>query len=713
MQQSSTLPILFLAVLATGLVACGQDEPASQTAADQTVANTAPAAVMPNPLNSDPLVAPPVDAWPTNGGNYYNQRWSPLDQISRDNVANLKGVWRTHLNGSGLGTRYSAEGTPLFKDGKLYVSTGENDVFAVDVDSGEILWEYQVQFPEDMGDQVCCGWDNRGVALGEDKVFVGQLDSKIVALDETTGELLWETQGEAWEDGYSITGAPLYYDGMVITGYAGGEKGVRGLVEAFSAETGEPLWTFYTVPGPGEFGHDTWPQDSNAWEFGGGTVWQTPALDPELGMIYFSTGNAAPDYNGAIREGDNLFTVSIVALDAHTGEYRWHFQQVHHDIWDYDSPNPVILFDAEYNGKIRKGLAEAGKTGWVYILDRITGEPLVGIQERPVPQLEEQLTAPTQPFPVGDSFVPQFVDVPPEGAIVRNQGRIFTPFGKNTPTMVQPGLAGGANWAPSTYDPTRQVMYVCASESAMTLVMEDTDIPEEHGTESWTGGGFGGASKPSKGIIAAIDITTNTLVWQFRWEDTCYSGLLATAGDLLFVGRNDGRLTALDIDTGMQLWEFQTGAGMNAPAITFEHEGTQFIAALSGGNLFAPGSARGDSLWLFSLEGQMEETVPGDTNLPLTDGGAPESDMVVAVAGDPDYDSGSNLYRITCLPCHGEDGMGGHNNGMPLNNLTDIRAAMSVVTTGRNNMPGFTGALTPEQIRDVSAYIVDRLFEED
>ena len=223
---------------------------------------------------------------------------------------------------------------------------------------------------------------------------------------------------------------------MVITGYSGAEKGVRGLVEAFDSQTGEKLWTFYTVPGPGEFGHDTWPSDNNVWEFGGGTVWQTPAVDPELDLIYFSTGNPGPDMNGKIREGDNLFTASIVAVDAHTGEYRWHFQQVHHDLWDYDAPNPVILFDMEFEGETRKAIAEAGKTGWVYILDRITGEPIVGVEEKPVPQLPEQFTSPTQPYPVGDAFIPQFVDVAPEGDGTGSQSRqdIHALPGKDTPS---------------------------------------------------------------------------------------------------------------------------------------------------------------------------------------------------------------------------------------------------------------------------------------
>ena len=228
---------------------------------------------------------------------------------------------------------------------------------------------------------VCCGWLSRGVALGEGKVYLGQLDGSLVALDQTTGKVAWQTQVGRWQQGYTITAAPLYYDGLVITGISGGEFSIRGRVQAYDAETGKEVWRFYTVPGPGEAGHDTWPADNDSWEHGGAPVWQTPAVDPELGLLYFSTGNASPDLDGSRRAGDNLFAASIVAVDAKTGEYRWHFQQVHHDIWDYDGPSPVVLFDAEIDGEDRKGLAQASKTGWLYLLDRETGEPLLTIEE--------------------------------------------------------------------------------------------------------------------------------------------------------------------------------------------------------------------------------------------------------------------------------------------------------------------------------------------
>jgi alcohol dehydrogenase (cytochrome c) len=558
--------------------------------------------------SGDGLVAPPTDSWPTNGGNWYNQRYSPLTQINRDTVAGLKGVWHTRLNGSGIGPQYSGEAEPLVVDGVVYVSTGANDVFAVSVASGEILWEHRAQLDPGIT-TICCGWTNRGVASGEGRIFAGQLDGKLIALDQVTGAVVWSVQAERWQDGLTITSAPLYYDGLVITGFAGAELGVRGRVKAYRAGSGELAWTFYTIPAPGEPGHETWSQDNEIWRHGGGTVWQTPAVDPELGLIYFSTGNPGPDFNGAVRPGDNLYTSSIIALDADTGAYRWHFQQVHHDLWDFDSANPVVLFDLTIDGPARKGLAQASKTGWVYILDRTDGTPLIGIDEQPVPQEPRQVTSPTQPFPRGDAFVPQSIDIAPEGSTLVNGGEIFTPYWTDY-AVTKPGIIGGANWPPSSYDPESGLLYVCAGDRASVFRAWDiTDEPPETGKE-YIGGNFGGMSLPGQGVFAALDMRTNKLVWQQQWAQSCYSGSTATAGGLVFVGRSDGRLTALDSRNGALLWQFQTGAGMNSTVSVFEHDGKQYVVAYAAGNLFA-GSAKGDNLWLFALDGTLEPLEAG------------------------------------------------------------------------------------------------------
>jgi glucose dehydrogenase len=351
-------------------------------------------------FTADELAAQPTENWITNGGSLSNQRYSPLDQITTANVSRLKGVWHTHLRGSALAAKYSAESQPIVFDGTIYVPTGEDDVFAVDADSGKILWQYKANLNEKIS-VVCCGWESRGVALGDGKVYIGQLDGNLVALDQKTGDVAWKTLVKPWQQGYSITNAPLYYNGMVITGISGGEYEIRGRVTAYDAKTGKEVWRFYTTQ-PG-----TWAGDS--WKTGGGPVWQTPSVDPKLGLLYFSTGNAAPDNDGSKRAGKNLYTASMIALDAKTGKLRWHYQMVHHDIWDYDAPSPTILFDVKIDGKLRHGIGEAEKTGWLYLLDRTNGKPLLPIPERPVPQNAHQKTWPTQPIPSYPPFVPHAV----------------------------------------------------------------------------------------------------------------------------------------------------------------------------------------------------------------------------------------------------------------------------------------------------------------
>jgi quinohemoprotein ethanol dehydrogenase len=644
----------------------------------------------------DDLIAPPTAGWPTNGGNWSNQRYSPLSRINRDNVANLQGVWRTHLDGSGLGPQYSGEAQPIVYRGVIYIITGADDVFALSAETGEILWRYGANL-DPANTAVCCGWTSRGVALGAGRVYAGQLDGKLVALDQRTGKVAWSVQAERWQEGFTITAAPLYYDGLVIVGFAGGERGIRGRVKAFDAKSGALVWTFYTIPGPGEIGHDTWPQDNEIWQDGGAPVWNTPAVDPELGLIYFGTGNPGPDYNGSVRRGDNLFATSIVALDAKTGKYRWHFQQVHHDIWDYDAASPVVLFDVTIDGVVRKGLAEASKTGWAYVLDRETGKPLIGIDERPVPQEPRQATAATQPYPRGDAFVPQSIPIAPEGTTLVNEGRIFTPFW-TTPTLVKPGPPGGANWMPSSYDPSAGHLFVCATDRIWSYVSQEISAERPPEGAGYIAGGIGGFHLHTLGVLAALDMRTNKLVWQQQWAEQCYSGSTATAGGLLFVGRNDGRLTALDSSNGMKLWEFQTGAGMNSTVSVFEQDGREYVVAYSAGNLFA-GSARGDSVWLFALDGTLGPATPAGTLLTFAPGGAPGN-----------AEAGQTVYDTACTFCHGEKGEGGHGGGPSLAAAHSVNTVLQIVSEGRNDMPAFgKGGLSERQIRDVAAYVAETL----
>jgi quinohemoprotein ethanol dehydrogenase len=579
-------------------------------------------------FTADELTALPQQDWLTNGGTLFNQRYSPLDQIDRSNVADLKGVWRTHLS-SATAFKYSGETQPLVHDGVIYLSTGASDVFALDVESGKTIWQYEGNLDQSIN-TVCCGWTSRGVAIGDGRVYLGKLDGNLVALDAHSGQEVWSAAVGDWRKGETITSAPLYYQGLVVTGISGGEFGVRSRVTAYDAETGKLVWRFYTIPGPGEVGHDTWPQDNDAWKHGGAPVWQTPAVDPKLGLLYFSTGNTSPDFDGSSRKGDNLFANSIVAVDAKTGEYRWHYQQVHHDIWDLDSPSPVVLFDLTVDGQLRHALAEASKTGWVYILDRTNGKPLVGIDEKAVPQELRQHTAETQPYPVGDAFTPQSVTAEEVARLTKartaaaqeaggedklstpkwsyvNEGRIFTPFWGQTGVISRPSTIGGTNWPPSSYNPDTGYMYVCSADAISVFTSSETTYEP---ADIRMGNDFLGSAFNApdgnlvRGTFTAMDMRTNTIAWQKQWDHSCYSGSVTTAGGLVFVGHNDGRLIAYDARNGGQLWEFQTGAGANAPATVFEHKGKQYVILVSAGSSLG-GTTHGDSVWLFGLDGTL------------------------------------------------------------------------------------------------------------
>ena len=647
------------------------------------------------------LSALPTTGWLTNGGNLANQRYSPLTQINTDNVAGLKAVWRASLK-SGLSPRAGNQAQPLVHEGVVYIMTGENDAFAVSVDTGAVLWEYRANVDPKVA-RPCCSWVGRGVGLGDGKVFVGQLDARLVALDQITGKVLWSVQAEDPLKGYVIASAPLYFDGLVITGFAGSDMGTRGRIKAFDAKTGELKWTFYTVPGPGEFGHDTWPAGSDVWKYGGAAIWQTPAVDPALGLIYFTTANPGPVLNGAIRKGNNLFSVSLLALDVKTGKYRWHFQQVHHDIWDYDSPNPVILFEARYKGVLRKGVAQAAKTGWVYLLDRATGKPLIGIDENPVLQEPRQHTAKTQPYPMGDSIVPQQLDMAVEGYELINNGKIFTPFA-DKPVLWKPLAA--VNWPPSSYDPESKLMYICAQDGTWGAVGGDPDYPVEPGA-LYSGSVVQRINAPRRGVFGAIDLTTNRIAWRQQWTDQCYSGSINTAGGLVFVGRNDGRFTALDKRNGTKLWEFQTDGGVNAPASTFEYQGKQYVVVLAGGTALA-GSKRSDGLWLFALDGQIKSLPRGSADpVAAPRGAGPPGGAAPQPAARPgDATRGKDLYTGACMVCHGANGKGGTHGGAPLTAALTHDAIVSIVMQGRNQMPAFGSALPVQDREDLAAYVL-------
>jgi quinohemoprotein ethanol dehydrogenase len=543
-----------------------------------------------------PDLRKPADKeWLTNGGDWSNTRYSTLSQINRDNVKNLKGAWVTHL-GSGIGPKYSMEATPIVKDGVMYVATGNDDVFALDAKTGALIWEHRSHINQNI-DTVCCGWDNRGLAIGEGKVFLGYLDGNVVALEAKTGKEVWKTQIARWQDGYTITSAPLYHDGVLYSGISGGDRSARGFLAALDAKTGKENWRFWTVPSPGEFGSETWPKAddpdpkrANALKVGGAAIWQTPTIDPELGLIYFSTGNPGPEAGGTGRDrpGDNLFSSSIVAVTL-AGKYAWHFQEVHHDLWDFDCTSPTVLFDQMYEGTMRKGIAEACKTGWVYILDRTNGKPLIGIDEKAVEVDERVASAPTQPHPRGDAVMPQCPEPLDPWVTKCIFGVIY-----DQPILMSPGGNGGPNWAPMSYSPRTGLFYVAAADRPQSRILR--------GTGKTVGPALGAKYG---GTFTALDSRTNKIAWQKRvpYSIGQGSGALSTASDLVFHGEPDGKFQVYDAKTGETLWEWQTGAGADAPAVTYEIDGTQYVAIASGGVSIQTTSSNSDMIWVFSLEG--------------------------------------------------------------------------------------------------------------
>ena len=332
-----------------------------------------------------------AEDWPFVGGDQSSSRYSTLTEISTDTIDRLGGAWVTRLDGGG-----SSRSTPVVKDGVLYLTSGAS-VLAVDAATGEGIWRWQSGDPEA---QMVPTW--QGVGLGGDFVFVGLGSAQVAALRQDTGELVWaESVGSLpRQDGESVTTAPMYARGKVFVGVASGDSGGQGRVVALDAATGEVAWSFFVVPRPGEFGHETWPQDSKIWEVGGGGIWLNGIVDPEVGLVYFSTGNPVPMFGGELRGGDNLFTASVLAIDMETGERRWHFQVVRHDIWDADIATPMLLYEVEMGGQPRKALAAMRADGLLFLFDRETGEPLIPIEQRAVPQDARLLTAATQPFPV-------------------------------------------------------------------------------------------------------------------------------------------------------------------------------------------------------------------------------------------------------------------------------------------------------------------------
>ena len=557
--------------------------------------------------------------WPSYGRDYKNQRLSPLTQINQQNVKDLKLAWQFKS-----GVVASFQTTPIVTNGVMYVSLPYNHVAALDAKTGKELWRYQHERRANW--KMCCGPANRGVAVSNGMVFMGTVDARLVALNAKTGAKIWDidvaddtaltenssslsksdaiSQKAAYGGtGVGISMAPVVYHGKVIVGITGvgyglhldqptqdaplgavvgvdGRYGRPGFLAAYDMNSGKRVWQFDTIPSQGWEGafvettsdgislnRDVAAEKANvknnkeAWRYGGGSAWSTPAIDTNTNTLYFGTGNPSPQMNDISRPGDNLYTVSLVALDTETGKLKWHYQQVPHDVWGYDLASPPVLFNYKKDGKTIPAVGQAGKTGWYYVHDRVTGQLLMK----------------------SDAFVPQ--------------KNLFAKATKDG-TVLYPGILGGANWSPSAVDERSQTSFVAGIHAPIKYTL--VDEPAKDGVPAIRYASSEPTKDPRWGVLSAINLNTGKMQWQLKTEQPLIGGLLVTESDLLFVGEGDGHFNAYNSHTGDLLWQTKVDAGVNAPPISYEIDGVQYVAVAAGGNSIF-GYTAGDSVVVYSL----------------------------------------------------------------------------------------------------------------
>ena len=489
--------------------------------------------------------------WLTYSGDYSGKRYSELQQINTANVSRLAPAWVFQSEVAG-----KFEATPLVIDSVMYFTSPDNHGYAVDARTGRVIWRYDRSLPSRV--IACCGRVNRGFAALGDKLFLATLDAHVVALDAKTGSVLWDVEAADYRLGHSFTLAPLVVKDKVIVGISGGEYGIRGFIDAYDANSGKRAWRFYTVPGTGEPGNETWAGDS--WKRGGSPAWITGSYDPDLNLIYWTTGNPAPSDDPSVRKGDNLYSNCVVALDADTGKLRWHFQFTPADAHDWDATEVPVLLDLNIDGKPRKLLAHANRNGFFYLLDRTDGKFLLA-----------------KPF----AHINWASEVGPDG-----RPRLLpaaTP--SKAGTVVCPAAAGATNWMSPTFSPQTGLLYVVAREQCDIF----TALPQPfHPGHPYLGSVY---YKPVEnkpwGALRALDPATGEIKWEFKYVSAPWSGALSTAGGLVFAGDMEGYLIAFDARTGKDLWHFQTGAPIIAGPMSFSLDQKQYVVIASGDALVA------------------------------------------------------------------------------------------------------------------------------
>jgi alcohol dehydrogenase (cytochrome c) len=499
-------------------------------------------------------VAPPAGNWPSYNGDYTGRRFSSLSQITPANVKQLRAQWLFHARNSD-----SLEVTPVVVNGVMFV-TAANDAYALDAQTGRTIWHAQHPISEGLIDDAS-GHLNRGVGVWGSRVYMNTDNAHLLCLDARSGHLIWDVAYADWNKNYGATSAPLVVNGKVIVGTSGGDDGVRGFIAAYDAVSGKLLWRFWTIPGPGEFGSESWPGDS--YLHGGGTTWMPGTYDPELNTLYWGTSNPSPDFSGETRPGDDLYTSSLVALDPDTGKLKWHFQFTPHDLYDYDATETAVLVDAEYKGSQRKLLLEANRNGFLYVLDRVTGEFLSAMRFVDKLNWATGIDAKGRPILGANSAKPT-----PEGS------------------LVCPGFSGATNWFSPSYNPEERSLYFIALE-ACSIYSSGAQKFEEGKTYYATGVRHPPNEHGQK-ILLAFDLDTGTFRWRYpQVSGRGSAGTMTTASGLVFFGDDSESFEAVDAKSGKPLWHFNTGQSLRASPMTYAVNGKQYVAIAAGSDVFS------------------------------------------------------------------------------------------------------------------------------
>ncbi len=519
----------------------------------------------------------------TYGMGYHQQRYSALKQIDKTNIKRLVPIWNLSLTND-----WGEQAQPLVHNGVMYVTNAKHTV-AIDVGTGKQLWKQTLDWPPETPRVVCCGVSNKGAAIYNGKVYRTTLDAHVIAYDAKTGKEVWKTKVAEWKEGFSMTMAPLIANGVLITGMSGAEFGIRGYIDGWDPETGKQLWRHYTIPARGEKGNETWPQDNDAWKIGGGSSWITGSYDPELDLTYWGIGNPAP-WASQSRAGDNLYTSSVLAIRPKTGEVAWYYQFTPNDAYDYDANWELILAEIDVEGQKRKVAMQLNRNGFLYVLDRTNGKL---ISAKPYEKVSWA------------SHVDMATGRPVETDVAKK-------LRAGEQVELWPSTSGGKNWPHAAYNPNTGLLYANTLHQ-FSLYKHLDHKPHQVGQRYQNMENIRppkAAGEPH-GHIDAIDPLTGKQKWRVPLTDfQIWSAMLTTGSGLLFTGKTTGEFIALDADTGKQIWQFQTGSGINAQPITYTHNGKQYVSVLSGlgGIYWNQQRARlkdivphGGSVWTFAL----------------------------------------------------------------------------------------------------------------